>query len=86
MIQNLLINAFDILVAGLLVVFLFLILLTVLTYGLVFLFPDRSNSSSPAANTQTTPASVSNKTPSLDATQQAAIAAAVHRYRGQHKP
>ena len=86
MTHNLLIEAFDILVAGLLVVFLFLILLTVLTYGLVFLFPEHTTPSESTSEKNKGRLSEQQQPASLTPRQQAAIAAAVHRYRQQHTP
>lgn len=84
MIQNLLINAFDILVAGLLVVFLFLILLTALTSGLVSLFPEKQTANASAQNKKRAESPVPAQSTSLTSAQHAAIAAAVHGYRRQH--
>ncbi len=76
MISELLFKAFDVLVTGLIVVFLFLIVLTLLTKLLVTLFPEQSSH---------THSDISHdahlKPQPLSKPQQAAIAVAVHRYR-----
>lgn len=80
MITDLLLTAVDVLVAGLAVVFLFLIVLTLLTKALVALFPEQrshlhsSDSYEPVQTPQL-----------LSQAQRAAITVAVHRYRRQHK-
>ncbi|MCO4320130.1 OadG family protein [Aliidiomarina quisquiliarum] len=80
MTSELLVKAFDVLVVGLIVVFLFLIVLTIFTKLLVALFPEQSSH---------THSDISHKAQlkpqPLSKPQQAAIAVAVHRYRHQQK-
>lgn len=78
MIPDLLFRALDILVAGLIVVFVFLLVLTLLTKLLVTLFPEQSSHTDISHATSLKPQPLSKP-------QQAAIAVAVHRYRRQHK-
>ncbi len=82
MIVDLLLSAVDVLVAGIITVFLFLIILTLLTKALVALFPEQDSHSHAAIPHSRTDQQLP---PQLSSAQQAAIAVAVQRYRRQHK-
>ncbi|WP_113906414.1 OadG family transporter subunit [Aliidiomarina celeris] len=74
--QDLLTNAAELMLVGLGVVFVFLVLLTLVTYLLVFLCPEREASEVEAASPRSTSA-----TPA----QVAAIGVAVQRFRASAK-